>query len=77
MYYEINIAYKGAHFFATAKRSLRTEEQFTKAYKVIRGKFKPEHGYHVSATHYPETGHPFDTAALDMNLGFSSPGAEV
>lgn len=70
MYYEINVALNGQHFFATAKRSLTSKPVFLKAYRVIRAKFPESEGYGISATEYREVGTPVDTEAIDKTIGF-------
>ena len=47
MYYEINVAKDGKHFFATDKRSITTEKALKEVYKVLKEKFPPEEGYNM------------------------------
>ena len=56
MYYEINIAKDGKHFFATAERSITTEEELKKALIIFQNKFPKEEGYEIIITlEYPKT----------------------
>ena len=56
MYYEINIAKDGKHFFATAERSITTEKELKKALIVFQNKFPKEEGYEIIITsEYPKT----------------------
>lgn len=56
MYYDINVAKNGSHFFATSTRSCRTEEEAKKVYKVLREKFPPEEGYEITVTYWENYG---------------------
>lgn len=47
MYYEINVALNGRHFFATDKRSLTNKDAMERVYKVLKEKFPPEEGYDI------------------------------
>lgn len=57
MYYEINVAYKGSHFFATAKRSISDSEELQKRLVVFLRKFPASEGYSISVTRYEEIGY--------------------
>jgi hypothetical protein len=48
MYYEINVSLNGRHFFATAKRSLRTRDEAEQCLKKILESFTKPEGYRVS-----------------------------
>jgi hypothetical protein len=50
MYYEINVSFKGTHFFATAERSLTTEHDCRIAYEIFKSKFPVTEGYEISVT---------------------------
>jgi len=39
MYYEINISLNGKHLFATAERSMTTEQDYFKMLKIFKDKF--------------------------------------
>ena len=47
MYYEINVALNGQHFFATDKRSITTERALKEVYAVIKKKFPAEEGFDI------------------------------
>lgn len=63
MYYEINVARRRnleesnsySHFFATAPRSITSEEKAKEMLKIFREKF-PEPEYFICLNYYPETG---------------------
>jgi hypothetical protein len=48
MYYEINVAYNGVHYFATADRSLRTKAEALQMYRHFTRLFPKEMGYTLS-----------------------------
>ena len=56
MYYEINVALNGRHFFATAKRSLTNEIAARAMFDLFRSKFPEADGYRVSLTRWKESG---------------------
>lgn len=56
MYYEINVALNGQHYFATAKRSLTDELAARGMYAVFCDKFPESAGYRVSLTQWKESG---------------------
>ena len=56
MYYEINVAKDGKHFFATDKRSITTESALKEVYQIIKAKFPEEEGYNIMVTYYETTG---------------------
>ena len=56
MYYEINVALDGKHFFATAKRSINNKNKLEEVYKVFKEKFPKEEGYSISITYYETIG---------------------
>lgn len=45
MYYEINVALNGKHFFATDKRSITNKRALKEVYNVLKEKFPNEEGY--------------------------------
>lgn len=55
-YYEINVSFKGKHFFATAPRSLTYLREAEEAYRVLVAKFPESEGYKVTATHFISSG---------------------
>ena len=56
-HFEINVALNGRHFFATAPRSARWEEDAKKLYKEIKTRFPEKDGFEVSVTEWKGTGH--------------------
>lgn len=54
MYYEINIALNGKHFFATDGRSITDAETFLKVFDILNKKFPEEEGYILFASYNPE-----------------------
>ncbi len=56
MYYEINVALKGKHFFATAERSITNKWKLKEVYDVLKEKFPQEEGYEISVTYYETVG---------------------
>ena len=60
MYYEINIARNGKHFFATAERSITTKETLKEILEVFKEKFTKEDGYAINVTYWEKIGHYVD-----------------
>ncbi len=58
MYYEINIALNGKHFFATSERSITNEHKLKEVYNVLKEKFPNEDGYDITVTKYETIGKP-------------------
>lgn len=56
MYYEINVAFQGGHLFATAPRSITTEEKAEAVWDLFRKKFPKESGYEVTLSYYETSG---------------------
>ena len=57
MPYEINVAYKGKHLFATHPRSASTMGEAIKVYKEISSRFLESDGYKVSVDQWESFGH--------------------
>lgn len=55
MYYEINVAKNGRHYFATAERSLQSEEQAKEMYKQFCKLFPKAEGYIISLSQHMRT----------------------
>lgn len=51
MYYEINVAKNGRHFFATAQRSITDEKHLRDVYNSFRETFKKP-DYKITVTKY-------------------------
>ena len=62
MYYEINVALNGQHFFATDKRSITNKIALKVVYKILKEKFPIEEGYDIMVTQYDTVG-----KFIDMN----------
>ena len=56
MYYEINVALNGQHFFATDKRSITNKIALKVVYKILKEKFPIEEGYDILVTQYDTVG---------------------
>ena len=56
MYYEINVALNGKHFFATDKRSITNEQTLKEVYKVFKERFPTEEGYSIIISRYETIG---------------------
>lgn len=56
MYYEINIALNGKHFFATAERSVTTTFKLESVLAVFREKFPESEGYNIIVTKWSKIG---------------------
>ena len=54
MYYEINVALNGSHFFATAPRSITYIKTLQAKLKVFMVKFPESEGYSISVSEHPE-----------------------
>lgn len=57
MYYEINVSLNGMHLFATNERSITTETEARRVYKLFKNKFPESEGYKVSITYWKKTGY--------------------
>lgn len=57
MYYEINVSLNGMHLFATNERSITTETDAKRIYKLFENKFPESEGYKISITYWEKTGH--------------------
>ena len=57
-YFEINISLNGKHYFATAPRSGRYEDETKALYETFLEKFPPEQGYEITVTSWQAAGHP-------------------
>ena len=60
MYYEINIAKDGHHFFATAERSITNMVQAKEMYILFKEKFPESEGYEISVTRWDKVGKSID-----------------
>lgn len=56
MYYEINVAKNGEHFFATAERSITNESKAAEMTVEFMKKFPIEQGYEISVTMWQHMG---------------------
>lgn len=62
MYYEINVAFKGMHYFATAERSITTQKDAEHMYRHFIKLFPEEQGYELSLTRWEERGQRIDVS---------------
>jgi hypothetical protein len=56
MWYEINVALRGKHFFATAEHSLTDEKNAELVFWTLASRFKKSDGYTLSMSHITKTG---------------------
>lgn len=56
MEFEINVAYKGKHFFATHPRSATCYREAIEIYKEISSRFKESEGYEISVSEWQSVG---------------------
>lgn len=56
MYYEINVAKNGKHFFATAERSITTSLELADVYSALSKAFTKDDGYTMSVTQWKSVG---------------------
>lgn len=56
MWYEINVARNGRHFFATDKRSIIWGYDLENLLSVFREKFPESEGYKITVTKYETIG---------------------
>lgn len=64
MYYEINVALNGKHFFATDKRSITNYNKLKEVYKVFKKKFPSEEGYDMTISFIETVGKHVDMEKL-------------
>jgi hypothetical protein len=55
MSYEINVALKGTHLFATHPRSIVSSMQLMRVMEVFRKKFTKKEGYDVTVQYDPQS----------------------
>lgn len=68
MYYEINVALNGQHFFATDKRSITHKGALEKVYKVLKEKFPLEEGYDIIVSEYNTVGKFVDMNYIEQEI---------
>lgn len=56
MYYKINVAKHGRHFFGTGKNSLHCESEARTVYNALKEKFTEEEGYSITCSLWRESG---------------------
>ena len=56
MNYEITVAKNGRHFFATASRSITSEQEFINTLEVFREKFPKSEGYELLGSYWSKVG---------------------
>lgn len=57
MYFEINVALNGRHYFATAERSLRDEASARQVAEDLRRRFPEHEGFSITLTRYETVGY--------------------
>lgn len=65
MYYEINVALNGKHFFATSSRSITDIATLKCVYATITNKFPEHEGFTVSVTENVVSGKFIDVDDLE------------
>jgi len=60
MYFEINVALNGRHFFATAERSITDIDTCHKVYNLFKKKFPEIEGYSIEVTKIETIGHTIE-----------------
>lgn len=55
-YYDINVSYKGHHFFATSDRSCTTMHHAQLVYLALVEKFPESEGYKITTTYWERSG---------------------
>lgn len=60
MYYEINVSKNGQHYFATAERSLRDQEQAHQAAQDFKIRFPKSEGFDVQMQRWDSIGTRID-----------------
>ena len=66
MYYEINVALNGKHFFATDKRSITNKWKLKEVYNVFKEKFPQDEGYDISVTLYETIGKSINVEQMEF-----------
>lgn len=57
MYFEINVALNGRHYFATAERSLRDEASARQVAEDLSRRFPEHEGFSITLTRYETVGY--------------------
>lgn len=65
MSYEINVAFKGRHYFATHERSLLTYAEALSVYKHFRDLFPESRGYSLTLKELVNMSRSVDTSEID------------
>lgn len=64
MYYEINVALNGKHFFATSDRSITDWNTLKKVYKTLAEKFPTSEGFELCITRVEYVGSRIEPSDL-------------
>lgn len=56
MYFEINVAKNGQHYFATSERSISTVEKAKEIHKKLSESFPESDGYHITVSKWEKRG---------------------
>lgn len=54
MYYEINVAKNGSHYFATAQRSITNRAKCIELIQDLMERFPDSEGFRLSVSYHPE-----------------------
>jgi hypothetical protein len=61
MYYKINVAKNGKHYFSTSDSSIRSKEKAKEVYQHFQIVFPESENYNIIVSYY-------ETVAMDINL---------
>lgn len=64
MYYELNVALNGKHFFATAPRSITDQHTASAMFVLFREKFPEVDGYTITCTRWETAGYKMELTDL-------------
>lgn len=56
MYYELNVSLNGLHYFATAERSIASEENAKEMYYDFKKRFPEKDGFKITCTYWKQSG---------------------
>jgi hypothetical protein len=56
MYYEINVAKNGQHYFATSERSISTKEKAKELFDKLSESFPESDGYNITVSRWEHRG---------------------
>lgn len=65
MYYEINIALYGQHFFATHERSIKNYVELCRVFSKLKESFKKSDGFEITITKYIKSGEQINIDTIE------------